>query len=449
LAQSNNVQILGRNKFMPLWYTLSCTKSSNGNAMKMANHFFESKLFAYSEPEFLIDNQENCTNDPLFSNQWGLNNTGQWNGTIGIDIDACSAWQLTKGNSNIVIAVFDEGIEFNHPDLSNIHPLSYDTESGTSPSKTLGSHGTACAGIIGANGNNNLGITGVAPNCTLMSISHSSSSYTRQKRADGINFAWMNGASVINNSWSWHPNFPLQIVTDAISLAYNNGRNGFGTILVFSTGNDDRFINFPASHNPDVIAVGAMNPCGKRKSKLTCDGENWGSNYGPQLDVVAPGVLIPTTDRQGALGYINIDFTPNFNGTSAAAPHVAGLAGLILSVEPELNAREVSDVIEKTARKIGGYTYNFNDPNHPNGFWHNEVGYGLIDAQNAVSSVYCSDTKLHNLTFNGTQSFSDCKILSNNSIVRTGKTTYTVIKKALLNNNFEVKSDAQFEIKTW
>jgi hypothetical protein len=135
-------------------------------------------------------------------------------------------------------------------------------------------------------------------------------------------------------------------------------------------------------------------------------------------------------------------------GTSAAAPHVAGLAGLILSVEPELSSREVSDMIEKTARKIGGYTYNFNDPNHPNWFWHNEVGYGLVDAHNAVASVYCADTKLHNLTFNGTPSFSDCKILSNNSIVNSGKTTYTVTKKVLLNNNFEVKSDAPFEIKT-
>jgi hypothetical protein len=77
------------------------------------------------------------------------------------------------------------------------------------------------------------------------------------------------------------------------------------------------------------------------------------------------------------------------------------------------------------------------------------VGYGLINTNDTVALAYCTDTKLHNLTFNGTPSFSDCKILSNNSIVNSGKTTYTVTKKVLLNNNFEVKSDAQFEIKTW
>lgn len=447
-AQSNGVQILGKNKFMPLWYTLSCTNNSNGNAMKMANIFYESGLFAYSEPDFFIDDNIHCINDPLFSDQWGLLNIGQGNGVTGMDINICPAWQKTKGNNSIIIAVLDHGVELNHPDLTNMYPLSYDTESGTSPSKVLGNHGTACAGIIGANGNNNIGISGIAPNCPIMSISNSlvGSINSQQKRADGINFAWINGASVISNSWSSEVEY--QIINDAITLALNNGRNGLGSVVIFSTGNEDRIVSYPANSNPDIIAVGAMSPCGQRKSKnpISCDGEIWGSNYGKELDVVAPGVLIPTTDRQGALGYINIDFTPNFRGTSAAAPQVAGLAGLMLSVEPELSAREVNDIIEKTAKKVGGYNYN---NNRQNGTWHNEVGYGLINAADAVALAYCTDTKLHNLTFNGTQSFSDCKILSNNSIIRTGKTTYTVSKKALLNNNFEVKSDAQFEIKTW
>ena len=132
-----------------------------------------------------------------------------------------------------------------------------------------------------------------------------------------------------------------------------------------------------------------MSQCGQRKSPNSCDGENWwGSNYGSALDVVAPGVKIYTTDISGSKGYNsssgeNGDYNTNFNGTSAACPHVAGVAALVLSANPSLSAQEVRRIIESTAQKVGNYNYSYNS-NRPNGTWNNEMGYGLVDAKAAV-----------------------------------------------------------------
>src|SRR5690606_29871112 len=136
--------------------------------------------------------------------------------------------------------------------------------------------------------------------------------------ADAINFAWQNGADVISNSW-YYNTWQTQIMDDAIQSALDSGRGGLGTIVVFSAGNTDGAITNPADNNPRTLVVGAMSECGERKSPSSCDGETWwGSSYGTELDVVAPGVHIPTTDLNGG-------YTQTFNGTSSAAPHAAGL----------------------------------------------------------------------------------------------------------------------------
>lgn len=391
-ALKNNVEIIGNNNFMPLWYTLSCSKKSKGNSLQMANYFYEIGMFEASQPDLMTDDSPLCVNDTHFNNQWNLNNTGQNGGTNGIDINFCDARLITSGDPNIIVAVLDTGVEMNHPDLTNMHPLSFDTESGTSPSQVLGNHGTACAGIIGANSNNGDGVSGIAPDSPIMSISNSlaATPNSRQRRADGINFAVNNGASVISNSWG--SAIQYQIIDDAIDNALTNGRNGLGCVVVFASGNDNGAVNYPANSNDDILVVGAMSQCGERKNPSSCDGESWwGGNFGTQLDIAAPGVLIPTTDRQGANGYntnsgLAGDYTQNFNGTSSACPHVAGVAALVLSVNPNLTSQEVNNIIESTAQKVGGYNFS-TTANRSNGTWNNEMGYGLINALAAVQAA--------------------------------------------------------------
>lgn len=382
-AQSNNLEVVGKDPYMSNWYILSCTKKNSKNSLEYANQFHESGLFVTAEPEFIYHDLQ-TTNDPLYLNQWGLKNTGQYGSAYaGIDVNAEQAWNITKGN-NVKVAIYDHGFEMNHPDLaSNTFGNGFDATTGTSPSHVRGSHGTACAGVIGAVQNNNLGVSGVAPESDIVSISiNLQFSDTPVQLASGFNWAWQNGVEVISNSWGGYS--PSNIITDAIYNAINNGRNGKGCIVVFASGNENNTnIRYPGSAIPEVLVVGAMSPCGERKNPSSCDGESWGGCYGNQLDVVAPGVKIPTTDRQGGLGYSSSDYHLTFNGTSSACPHVAGVAALILSVNTCLSAQQVNDIIEVTSQKVGNYSYTTNS-NRPNGTWNNEMGYGLVDAYAAV-----------------------------------------------------------------
>jgi hypothetical protein len=283
------------------------------------------------------------------------------------------------GCGDIVVAVLDQGLESNHPDFNNISSISFDSETGISPATIIyGNHGVAVAGVIGATTNNNLGVASVSPNVQLMSISNSLSAtpLSRQNRAAGINFAWQNGASVINNSWG--STVIYQIIDDAIQDAVSLGRNGLGSVVVFASGNDNNSsIGYPST-NANTISVGAIERTPKRASF---------SNYGTGLDVVAPGVSITTTDRQGASGYnINGDYT-TVDGTSFAAPQVAGVAALILSVNPSLTQQEVRNIIEKTTDKVGSYTYTLGAGEQASLTWNNQMGYGRVNAYAAVQSA--------------------------------------------------------------
>nr|WP_319571906.1 hypothetical protein [uncultured Draconibacterium sp.] len=105
-AKQTKSIIVKQDDFMPLWYVLSCTKSSSKNAMELANQFFESGLFQFAEPDLMLEDILNCVNDAYFPQQWGLRNTGQYGGTAGIDIRACDAWNISTG-ANVNIAVID------------------------------------------------------------------------------------------------------------------------------------------------------------------------------------------------------------------------------------------------------------------------------------------------------------------------------------------------------
>lgn len=466
MAKNYSIQILGYNEFMPLWYTLSCTKETSFNAIEAANVFFESGLFESSEPEFLY-HELLMSNDPYFSSQWGIKNIGQYDGTFGIDINVEEAWNITTGSSSIRVAVFDHGFEMNHPDLqNNVFGTGYDATTGTSPAWVRGDHGTACAGIVGAQQNNSIGVSGVAPSIRLMSISiNLLFSDTPQQLANGFNWAWQNGADVISNSWGGYT--PSSIIDDAITNTLVNGRNGKGTILVFAAGNENNTnIRYPGNSNPDILVVGAISPCGERKSFTSCDGETvWGSCYGTQLDIVAPGVLVPTTDRQGTQGYnpnipihiwnggtkinndfANADYTIWFNGTSSACPHVAGIAALVLSVNPSLTVQQVNYIIESTAQKIGGYNYQ-TTPGRPNGTWNEQMGYGLVNAFAAVQAADCPTTVVSGIISTDI-TYSSCKIEAVNATIQNNANViFDAEEYTTIHGNFEVKIGSALEVK--
>lgn len=393
MASQYRIDVVGYNGFMPLWYTLACTSSSSMNAIEAANLFYCSNRFASSKPEFTYSFSALHSDDDLYEQQWNLHNTGQDGYPEGIDINVERAWETTKG-SGVVVAVFDQGVDLYHPDLrDNILSAGYDATTNTIPSVITDSsaHGTCCAGIIAAVQDNGEGISGVAPEAKILpvSVTLDSDEYTDQMLANGINWAWQNGADIISNSWGGMAATDMEMLDNAIADALQRGRGGKGCVLVFSAGNDSVEVHYPANSDSRIIAVGGITPWGNRTvSGFMPDGiyVGFNSNFGEKLDVVAPSVNIWTTDITGRDGETNMDYFGAFRGTSAACPHVSGVAALLLSVDPELTVEEVAEIIESTACKVREedlYVYE-NDTIHVNGTWNNEVGYGLIDAAAAV-----------------------------------------------------------------
>lgn len=391
-AEKYHAEVIRKGAFSR-WYILKCTPQAHYNALELANIFYESQLFSATEPEFLNSIHKTCVNDTYFNQQWNLLNTGQYDDSYtGVDINLCGVRTITTGNSSIIIAVVDGGIKLTHPDL-NVYPISYDAQTSTSPSIIYDNHGTSCAGVIGALGNNSFGVCGIAPDCPLMSISWGENT-TAEQIANGIKFAIQNGASVINNSWRAYLSPYISLAIDS-ALYY--GREGKGCVVVCSVGNDNmEYTRYPASYTPNIIAVGAITPSAERKD--TWDQyqepniEAWGSNYGKEMDVVAPGIYIPTTDTTGL-------YRMDFWGTSAACPHVAAVAGLILSVNPSLTQKEVGYIINATAQKIGTYSY-VDTITHSDASWNKHVGHGLVDAHAAVQMAlngYIQDTTYGNV----------------------------------------------------
>ncbi|MDO4186735.1 MAG: S8 family serine peptidase [Bacteroidales bacterium] len=385
LAEENNLGIIGKHEGVPHLYLASCTKESKGNALEMAKVLHDSGYFEEAEPAF-IDLVFQVPNDNLFSQQWNLNHTGQHNSNYsGYDIDYLQVSIPTS--SNIVVAVVDNGVDLSHSDI-NLNSFSWNSDTHSSPSvittyyfenQPHTYHGTNVAGIISGKTNNTIGISGIASCASLMSLSFKDGeSSTSSNAAAAIIKAADQGADVINCSWAVYSNYSF--VNSAIQYAVTNGRNGKGCVVVFAAGNDgENPILFPASHTPEshVISVGAISYNGKRKTSTSPDGENWGSNYGTNLDIVAPGVLIPTTTNGG--GWVT-----NFNGTSAAAAHVSGAAALVLAQNPDLYYDEVGFILQKSANKsLPGYT--FSSTSKAGGTWNNEVGHGLLNLSSALS----------------------------------------------------------------
>ena len=372
LAEENKVNIIGNNKYLPRWYTVSCDKNSNGDALQMANLFYETGMFEASEPDLMgysLNNSTNITsfNDTHYNSQWNLH--GQYS------INWESAYALSQGN-NVSVAIVDTGIEQLHPDFNfGYGLLGFDTVNQDYDSGNIvyDSHGTACAGIIKATVGNGIGVAGIAPQATIYSICNpfNNSPNTSQQLSIGLIFA--SNYDVISCSWTGPSNTMIEDALDVYCFMW--GRNGKGCVVVFSTGNNSMStVSFPANCDDRILSVGASNSSGIRCSF---------SNYGSLLDVVAPGTEIPTTDLLGSYGYSANNYFLSFEGTSAACPHVAAIASLLLSVNPNLTRAEVNEIIQSTARKVGGYNYS-NTLGKPDGTWNVEMGYGLVDAYAAV-----------------------------------------------------------------
>jgi subtilisin family serine protease len=393
-AEKYRLKIVKQDPFMPLWYILAVTLDSEINAVDCANKIWESGMFAASVPDF-CSNDLACTNDPLFSQQWGLLN----NHYLDIDISACSAWNYSTGK-NVKIAILDTGVDVNHCDLSsNISNLIYDTETNTCQSFLYDSHGTHCAGIAAAIRDNDIYIAGVAPEAEIVSISNRMDTTTnsRIKRADGIVWAYQHGVDIISNSWSSATHHSG--IDEAIYNAFRYGRQGKGCVIVFAAGNGGNdSIKYPANCNDTILAVGAININGTRFML---------SNYGPELDLLAPGVDILSTFPYDNKGYDS--------GTSMACPHVAGVAALILERNSELTVTQVNSIICSNAKKISGVSFNVT---RPDGSWNNEYGYGLVDAYNSVvntpSTVY-----IQNETITGTRVISAENIYVGRDVTNT------------------------------
>ena len=321
-------------------------------------------------------------NDALYVDQWNMEQihaggTGQ------------TGWNVHRGDPNVIVCVLDEGCDLTHPDLS-FTPTPSGINLGTMApdGSPTGNHGTACAGIAAAHINNTEGVAGVAGGCTILPVAFDA--WTDVEVAAGIQYAADNGARVISMSFGWDA-WDAAIIDPAIQYAFDAN-----VVMCVATHNDNADIRYPAT-NPLVIACGASDQVDNRKSPASPDGEWWGSNFGPEISVVAPGVLCPTTDRQGNVGYNTAagtagDYVMDFNGTSAATPHVAGLAALLISCENTLTNVEVRAIIESTAEKVGTVAYAV-EPNQPNGTWNEQMGYGRINVHEALR-VLCKRCEL-------------------------------------------------------
>jgi len=324
--------------------------------------------FVEQDKVFVAQQTEVIPNDSGFSQCWGHRNIGQSGGLINFDMNTTNAWTMTKGSENIRILVFETGIQQNHPDINQLPGRDFTTGvvngvAGGGPSNSCDNHGTAVAGCITGIINNGIGTVGVAPECKVISakvgtaITPCNGSWQGQTSwtVNAINWGIANGVRVTNNSNDYGT------ASTAMTNAYIAARNA-GVVNFASSGNSgNTSIGFPARSN-GVVAVGASNRSGQKASF---------SSYGSKLAFVAAGQSIYTTDRTGSNGYGSGDYTI-IDGTSFSSPYAAGVAALILSVNPSLSASEVETIMQTTCRDMSTIGYD------------TLTGWGMLNAEEAV-----------------------------------------------------------------
>ncbi|MFT4412898.1 S8 family peptidase [Fredinandcohnia humi] len=308
----------------------------------LITYFDQMENVEFSEPNYiLIQNQQ--PNDLLY-------NDYQWNLRM---IDTENGWNLSRGADNVEIAIIDTGVDLDHPDLSNRIVNGYNVLKDNNIPDDDNGHGTHVAGIIASQTNNHEGIAGITWFNPIMPIKvMGSDGYGATfDIAKGIIWATDHGADVINLSLGNYTG--SKMLKQAVDYAYNHD-----VILVAASGNDNsNQPSFPAAY-PQVLSVAAVDLNGERANF---------SNYGDYVDVSAPGVTIPST-------YIDEQYAA-LSGTSMAAPHVAALAALMRSVNPNLTNREIMDIIRATSLDLGSVGKDM------------YFGEGLIDIESALEQA--------------------------------------------------------------
>lgn len=340
--------------------------------------------------------------DPLYAQQWQFSLIG----------NIQKIWDEYDG-SGVTVVVYDEGVEYTHPDLAanydasmhfTYHGVVYDPMPLTPDS----GHGTSCAGLIGAVDNNGIGGTGVAPGVTLTGVNYLDDIQYQPQDVYDAAMLWAANFDIMSNSWGWGGSYSgAQNLADPTSMASQDialweqvvatGRDGLGTIIVKAAGNETHNVNGDGWNVSRLtITVSATDNLGRA---------TYYTNYGSAVLVAAPAAAV-TTDLTGNAGYNNstdgdpvpVDYTSTFNGTSAATPVVAGVVALMLDAAPGLGWRDVNNILALSASHTGsalggpgsGYetgswqTMGGNTWNGGGTMFHQSYGYGMVDAFAAV-----------------------------------------------------------------
>ncbi len=423
---------------LPHTFVYRLTEESTENPIKITNRLIADPAVIAAEPNLIIPTQPLYRpTDGFYAQQWYLHHNGGQYLALGSHIDAEKAWDMTRGDRAIIVAVADDAIDLNHPDFQGlgkiVAPKDFKGQDFLPQPEGLNeNHGTSCAGLAIAE-ENGTGIVGVAPGCSLMPV-RTTGFLDDNSIEELFNWCSSQGAAVI--SCSWGPaavNFPLSLRQNAaLTKAATQGRQGKGCVIVFAAGNANRPINdtvyeqgwpnnvifgntrwlagFPV--HPDVIGVSACSSLSKKaiysnwgKEITVCAPSNnappgiWLQQTGfiptpPAVTSSTPGLGVFTSDRVGGAGYGTGDFTGGFGGTSSACPIVAGVAALVLSANPTLTAAQVKQLLIANTDKIvdtdADPQFGFRKGTYDSRGHSEWFGYGKVNAYKAVLAAFQS-----------------------------------------------------------
>ena len=339
-------------------------------------------------------------NDSLINQQWHLKFNNQSGAVLGTDLNIESIWAYPINGAGvrgrgIRIGIVDDGVQTAHPDfVGNIDTTNDKDWNGNDNDPNPGTtdnHGTACAGDAAARGNNGIGVSGSAPEATLVGLRLIGGNATDTMEAEAMNYL---PQQIQIKSNSWGPNddattleAPASLTLAALKNAVEQGRDGRGTIITWAGGNGlastDNSNYDGYANSIYTIAVGAFDSQSRQA---------YYSESGANLVIVSPsngsGIALgkTTTDRTGSAGYASGDYTTDFGGTSSATPTASGVIALMLEANPNLGWRDVQEILMRSAKKVNPSDADWKAPIAPASINHNhKFGAGLIDATAAVN----------------------------------------------------------------